>query len=142
MKDPLDCEERPYEVLGVSPDIRAIETEKIYGAFLKDRRNIARRQAARVAYDRIRRIERRVEDEMFYYPCTAAALDALLGGEIPPFTHDAVPPPVDFDIVALATQCQACSEDFDPFSTRKVQLALISIFEERLLKCLPIEFPS
>ena len=142
MKDPRDENERPYEVLGVSPDISVKDAERVYTDFLRDRKNVSRRQAARVAYDRLRRIEWRVEDEIFYYPSAPTAAEGLRGQTVQPFSHEPVPPDLTIDVVAMAQRWPVGEQDFDPFSPRRVQLSDTSSFEERLLRCLPIEFPS
>ncbi len=67
MKDPWEKTQRPYEVLGVAPEVSVKEAERVYAAALRDRKNNLRRQAISAAFDRLRRLERRLEDEIFYY---------------------------------------------------------------------------
>lgn len=142
MKDPLDVEERPYEVLGTAPDASIAEVEKKYLAFIRDRKNIRRRHAATVAYDRLRRVERRLEDEMFYYPSVDVSESEIQTGPPMPFEHELAPPNLDFDLCELAKYWQVGEDDYEPLTEREVQLGNISFFQESLLSCLPMDLPN
>jgi hypothetical protein len=142
MKDPFDKEERPYELLGVSPDASIAEVHKAYTGFMRDRTKLPKRHSAAIARDRLSRIQRRIEDELFYYPSGGATGVKLAQGEIPPFDHEPAPPDVGIDVPGLVLHWPVDEADFDPVGERNVQIGNISVFEERMLACLPIEFPK
>ena len=48
----------------------------------------------------------------------------------------------EVDVPGMVAQWAVDESDFDPFCERQVQFANISRFEEELLSCLPIKFPT
>lgn len=142
MKDPLDSEERPYEVLGIAPDTSIPAVQKAYSSFLMDRKNMARRPAAAIARDRMSRLDRRLQDEMLYYPSGSSGITDLRKGEASEFTHEVVPPKLELDIDTMISRWTLDEDEYDQLGERRVQFASISTYEEGLLSCLPIDFPK
>jgi hypothetical protein len=142
MKDPSDKTERPYEVLGVSADISIRDATGAYTAFLKDRRNLVRRAAASAAFDRLRRQERRLEDEIMYYEVGGAGPDRLQVDAAPPFGHEPAPPDLSVDLAGLVLQWRADESHLDPVMEREERIGDVSYFEHELLRSLPMRFPK
>ncbi len=140
MKDPLDRKKRAYELLGVPRNAMLAEINAAYARRLAAE-NPSRRQELTNAWHRLRRSEKRLEEDFWYY----AGVDGETGGsiEVDPqdgFHWDPELPPLDIGswITDLADGC--FRRDFRPLEFRDLKLSRISRYEEEPAATFAVQF--
>jgi hypothetical protein len=140
MKDPLDNKNRPYEILGVGRNATLAEINAAYARLAGE--NPSRRQELTNAWHCLRRSEKRLEEDFWYY----VGVDGETGrGSIEVesqdgFHWDPELPPLDIGswIVDLADGC--FRRDFRPLEFRDLKLSRISRYEEEPAATFAVEF--
>ena len=140
MKDPLDSKQRAYEVLGVNRNATLDEINKAYARLAADPKNISRRQELTNAWQRLRRLETRLQEDFWYYEVREEEPTGHLSADSrEEFPWDPVLP-----LVVVGAEFTDLDEgryrrDFSPLKFRSMKLTHIDSYDEEATP-IPIVF--
>lgn len=138
MRDPFDSKQRLYEVLGVAREATLDEINRAYARLAADPKNISRRQELTNAWQRLRRVETRLQEDFWYYEVQEEEPTGHLSTDSrEEFPWDPALPPVEIG-VEFTDLCEArYRRDFSPLKFRSMQLTHIDSYDE---EAAPIPF--
>ena len=139
MKDPLDRRKRAYELLEVSRNAAPAEINAAYARLAAG--NPSRRQELTNAWHCLRRSEKRLEEDFWYY----AGADGETWGSIEAASQDGFQwepelPPLDIGSWVADPADGRFRRDFRPLEFRDPKLSRIARYEEDPAATFAVEF--
>lgn len=143
MRDPLDKRIRPYDILQLSPDATLAEVNAAYTRLCADRANFRRRQEITDAWQRLRRVQTRLEEDVWYYQVPLPA-QAQFEGEAPsgPPVIEPQLPPITLGRELTDLHQGRAARLQTPIRFRQVELSYISRYYDAPIRPDHVSFDS
>jgi len=139
MKDPLDTKQRAYEILGVGQNATLDEINKAYAELA--RKYPARRTELTNAWQRLRRPETRLEEDLWYYAVRdAEQVEHVVVDTREEFPWDPALPPLEVGLEFTDLADGRYRRDFSPIAFREVKLSHLDRYDEAPGATLPLRF--